>query len=248
MTGPQPPFGDDPAAWAALLENVRHAFMAASAGSNAPVNWELAGQLATGLAGNGDPELTGQEKTAATEALRLADLWLDPVTIFPAGISRTQAWNRLEWVKQTQTSWRELCDPVAAQVVAAMTSLLTEGDGTPNQLKNMLGGEFAGQIGSLSQIFAGVGGVVFGAQVGQGIGTLSKEVLAATDIGLPLGEAGVGALVPANLAAYAGGLQRPLDEVRLYVALREAAHHRIYQHVPWLRGHVFDAVTAYARG
>jgi hypothetical protein len=36
--------------------------------------------------------------------------------------------------------------------------------------------------------------------------------------------------------------------VRLYVALREAAHQRLFQHVPWLRGHVLSAVEMYAAG
>jgi putative hydrolase len=34
----------------------------------------------------------------------------------------------------------------------------------------------------------------------------------------------------------------------LYVALREAAHQRLFQHVPWLRAHVLNAVEAYANG
>jgi putative hydrolase len=36
--------------------------------------------------------------------------------------------------------------------------------------------------------------------------------------------------------------------VRLYLALRESAHHRLFAHVPWLRAHLLDAVAAYARG
>ena len=36
--------------------------------------------------------------------------------------------------------------------------------------------------------------------------------------------------------------------MRLYVALREAAHQRLFGHVPWLRGHVLGAVEAYAAG
>ena len=38
------------------------------------------------------------------------------------------------------------------------------------------------------------------------------------------------------------------DEVRLYLALREAAHQRLFAHVPWLRSHLFGAVEGYARG
>ena len=36
--------------------------------------------------------------------------------------------------------------------------------------------------------------------------------------------------------------------MRLYLALREAAHQRLFAHVPWLKAHLFDAVDAYARG
>ncbi|MDP9181494.1 MAG: zinc-dependent metalloprotease, partial [Actinomycetota bacterium] len=97
--------------------------------------------------------------------------------------------------------------------------------------------------------FAGVmqqvGGVVFGAQVGQALGALGADVLASTEVGIPLGAS---ALLPANVAAFAEGLEVPPDEVRLYLALREAAHQRLFAHVPWLRAHLFDAVDAYGRG
>jgi putative hydrolase len=78
--------------------------------------------------------------------------------------------------------------------------------------------------------------------------SLAGEVLSASDIGLPLGPAGVAALLPANIAAYGEGLELPADQVRLYTALREAAHQRLFAHVPWLRGHVLAAVEAYAQG
>jgi putative hydrolase len=97
--------------------------------------------------------------------------------------------------------------------------------------------------------FAGVmqqvGGLVDGAQVGQALGALASEVLGTTEVGIPLGGS---ALLPANVAAFAEGLSVPLDEVRLYLALREAAHQRLFAHVPWLKAHLFDAVDAYGRG
>jgi putative hydrolase len=55
-------------------------------------------------------------------------------------------------------------------------------------------------------------------------------------------------LVPQNVAAFGAGLDRPEDEVRLFLALREAAHQRLFAHVPWLRQQLTDAVHAYARG
>src|SRR6266480_552023 len=48
--------------------------------------------------------------------------------------------------------------------------------------------------------------------------------------------------------AISGGLSVDPDQVRLYLALREAAHHRLFAHVPWLRAHLLSAVEDYARG
>jgi putative hydrolase len=89
---------------------------------------------------------------------------------------------------------------------------------------------------------------MFGAQVGQALAKLAGEVLSSTDVGLPIGPAGVAALLPENVAAFGAGLERPADEVRLFLALREAAYHRLFGHVPWLKQRLLDAVDAFARG
>ncbi len=108
--------------------------------------------------------------------------------------------------------------------------------------------EAAAEAGPLLGMVGQVGGLMFGAQVGQALAKLAGEVLTSTDVGLPLGPAGVAALLPDNVAAFGQGLERPADEVRLFLALREAAYHRLFEHVPWLRQRLFDAVDAYARG
>jgi putative hydrolase len=202
--------------------------------SDGPVNWNLARQIADQTARDGDRSLTSGERQAADDALRLADLWLDPVTTLPSGVTSAAAWSRLEWIDHTIGTWRALCDPVAARVVTAMQNLV------PDELR--------AQLGPMASMLGSLGGVMFGGQVGQGLGQLSAEVLGTSDIGLPLGPVGTAALLPANVAAFAEGLERPEDEVRLYVALREAAHQRLFGHVPWLRAHLLDAVDAYARG
>src|SRR5690606_29787987 len=93
-----------------------------------------------------------------------------------------------------------------------------------------------------------LGSAVFGLQVGQGAGTLAREVFGTTDIGLPLLPTPATVLVPANVDAFAEGQSVPVDEVRLFLALREAAHARLYAHVTWLRAHVLALVHDYARG
>ena len=203
--------------------------------SGGPVNWDLARQIALsqlGAGGSGMVPIT--DRTQIADALRLADLWLDEATELPSGASAVEAWSRVEWVERTLPVWQALCDPVAARVAAAMTTALPE--------------PMRAQAGPLAGMLNQVGGLMFGAQIGQAIGALAGEVHGASDIGLPLGPAGTAALVPANVAAFGQGLGRPDDEVRLYLALREAAHQRLFAHVPWLRQRLLDAVDAYARG
>jgi len=202
--------------------------------SSGPVNWELARQIAIAAAAAGDAAVRPGELDRVRAALRLADVWLDAATSLPAGVTGVETWTRVQWIERTQPTWTTLCDPVAAQVTAAMGSALPE--------------EVRAQAGPLVGVLGSVGGLMFGAQVGQALGALAGEVLSSTDIGLPLGPSGLGALVVGNVAALGDGLELEPDEVRLYVALREAAHHRLYTHVPWLRAHVLGAVEAYARG
>ena len=54
--------------------------------------------------------------------------------------------------------------------------------------------------------------------------------------------------MPANVTAFAEGLDVSEDDVLLYLALREAAHQRLFADVPWLRDHLIGAVTDYAQG
>jgi putative hydrolase len=217
--------------------------------SGGPVNWDLATEVSTGATRADDRPVTSAEEREIAEACRLADLWLDPVTTLPAGGATPQAWTRTGWVESTLPSWRSLVDPVAGRVVAAMGGALEQGiggvglpEGLPPEMAGLLGG------GALKGVMDQVGGFVFGAQVGQALGVLAKEVLSASEVGLPLSAPGRPAVLPANLAAFSQGLEVPADEVRLYVCLRELAHQRLFASVPWLKAHLFDAVDAYARG
>ncbi len=204
--------------------------------SGGPVNWDLAKQLAVSNLG-GSSIVSPADRAGVADALRLADLWLDDVTDLPSGITTVASWTRLEWLDRSLPVWSSLCDPVASRVTAAMSKAIPQ-----EQLQSLGAGN------PLAGIMNQIGGFMFGAQVGQGLGGLAREVLSATDIGLPVGPEGVGALVPENVNAFAAGLERGVEDVRLYLALREAAHQRLFTHVPWLRTHLLDAVQSYANG
>lgn len=199
------------------------------------VNWNLAGDIARrAVAQQPDPSPSQREQDAVADAVRLADHWLDEACQFPSGVQSTAAWSRAEWIESTRDVWKVLVEPVADHVVGAM------GNALPEEAKQMAGP----LIGMLGQM----GGAMFGSQVGSALGGLAGEVLTASDIGLPLGPAGRAALVPTNIEAFAEGLDVSADDVRLYLALREAAHQRLFSHVPWLREHLISAVADYGSG
>lgn len=200
-----------------------------------PVNWNLATDIARRTsAQEPDPSPDRHDQERVADAMRLADHWLDDATVLPSGVATTAAWSRAEWIEQTTEVWRVLVEPVAEHVVGAM------GEAMPEEAKAMAG-PLIGMIGK-------AGGAMFGSQVGAALGGLAGEVLTASDIGLPLGPAGKAALLPHNIAEFVEGLDVSEDDVLLYLSLREAAHQRLFAHVPWLRQHLISAVEDFGRG
>jgi putative hydrolase len=198
-----------------------------------PVNYDLARQLASSSIGFVAP--VGEKTSAAiSDAVHLAETWLDGVTALPAGTTKAVAWTPTDWVDNTLETWKRLCDPVAEQISTVWASSL------PEEAKSM--------AGPLLSMMSQMGGMAFGSQLGQALGTLSKEVLTSTDIGLPLGPKGVAALMPAAVESLTEGLEQPRSEILTFLAAREAAHHRLFSHVPWLSSQLLNAVEAFAKG
>jgi putative hydrolase len=233
--------------------------------SGGPVNWDLAKNIARHtIAAGGDPSVLANERAAVSEAMRLADLWLDDVTAFPSGVHKVQAWSKAEWLEATFPVWSALCEPIATKGVDAMGSMLDpsqlsglgpgempEIPGLPPEMTSAMGGGLGGlggALGGLQGMFKQLGGALIGGQTGAAVGELAGEMVSSTDIGLPLGPAGTAALLPSGVAAFGSGLSVDPSEVRLFLALREAAHQRLFAHVPWLRQHLLGAVEAYASG
>lgn len=237
---PGMPGGQMPTDLNALMPMIQQlqSMLSGTSGSG-PVNWDLAKQTAVNAARQ-------NEKSARTnladvqQAIQIADLWLTDASTFPSGVRKTDVWTRSEWVSRTLTVWAQLCDPVAAKMVTAMTSLLPE-DG----VQSIPG---LGQMPGLESMMQAMGGMMFGGQVGQALAQLSGEVLTSTDIGLPLGPEGTAVLVAQNVDELADALEHDVAEVRLYLALRESAYHRLFVHVPWLRKRLLATIETYAAG
>lgn len=224
--------GASPEQFAQVLQGFAQAMSNPSQG---PVNWDLAKQTARqAVSAAGDSSVLDRDKRELADSIRLADVWLDDVTALPSGCRKVEAWSKAEWVEATLPTWSRLCDPVVARMADSMGSVIPE--------------EMRQHAGPMLGMVRQMGGIMFGSQVGQAVGGLAGEVLSASDIGLPLAEAGTAALLPANVQAFGEGLGVGSDDVRLYLSLREAAHQRLFVHAPWLPARLLGAVEEYAKG
>jgi putative hydrolase len=102
-------------------------------------------------------------------------------------------------------------------------------------------------IGQMEPMVAKMSGAMFGLQVGQAVGALSTETVSGTEVGLPVVADRSVVLLPANVEAFADGLGVDLEQVRLYLAVREAARVRLFSEVPWIGPQLVAAVRDYAR-
>lgn len=203
------------------------------------------------VAAQGDPAMGERERQLAAEAGHVADLWLGEVTDLESPGLRGVAWSRSEWIEDTMAVWQTLVEPVAAGVTGAMTKAMTAqfADGGMEALSAMLppGTNPAAAMAQVGPMLERAGGSMFSMQLGQGLAGLAGEMLTGTEVSLPLTGDGVLALIPSNIASFAEGLEIDLEQVWLYLAVREAARLRLFAGVPWLAAQIRTAVQDYAR-
>jgi putative hydrolase len=227
---------NDPELVQRLIGQLQQALQNSSDG----INWGLALEQAKSIAGRTTVVSLPAERSQLEQALHVASLWLDEVTSISELTAAPRLMSRQEWVIATMPVWTQLAEPVAHSIADALTGVLR--DQAPE--------EMAGMLGDAGQVMRNIGGTLFAMQLGQVVGQLSGEVVSGGDVGIPLldGEQRQAALVPQNVDAFGAGLDVDIDEVRLYLAVRELAHARLFRHARWLRLALLTQITDFARG
>lgn len=224
----------DPAAVSQLMAQLQNAMQASTEG----VNWDAARQQAEQIARGKNLSVTDEQRAQLEQALHLASMWLDEVTGLADSAIAPRLMTRVEWAEATVPVWTQLAEPVALSISDALTDVL----------KQQAPEEMAGMIAGASQVMRNLGGTLFAMQLGQIVGQLSGEAVSGGDVGIPLLEEGRAALLPQNVAEFGEGLDIPIDQVQLYLAIRELAHARLFKHARWLRLHVISSITEFAKG
>jgi putative hydrolase len=224
----------DPAAVQQLMQQLQKAMSTSGDG----IDWSVARKQANEFAGQSSRSITDAQRAELDGALRVAALWLDEVTSVTELALPPVYLTRTEWTTVTMPVWSQLAEPVALSIADALTAVL----------KDQAPEEMAGMMAGASKLMRNLGGALFAVQLGQVVGQLSTEVVSGGDVGIPLFEDQKAALLPQNIAAFSDGLDIPLDQVQLYLAVRELAHARLFRHAKWLRLHLITSITEFARG
>ncbi|HET7399621.1 MAG TPA: zinc-dependent metalloprotease [Intrasporangium sp.] len=192
---------------------------------------------------------------AVADAVAVATLWLDEHTALATPAWRAAGLSRAEWVEATMPRWFELIEPVSSGVTAATTAALRKqlGELGPEALGDALpaglpeGFDPASMVEQWAPMLGKLSRQMFAAQLGQAVGALATEIVTATEVGLPLTEPGLVALLPGNVTSLSTALEIDEPQVRLYLAVRESARVRLFAEVPWLGPQLLSAVSDYAR-
>lgn len=224
---------DNPALLSQLMSQLERAMSSDADG----VNWTLAADQAAAIASTGTVVTLPEEHDAFERAFQVAELWLDEATDIPQGTAPPRILSRREWASSTIGVWTQFAEPVAGSIADALTDALREA--APEEIEGMLP--------NATRMVRNVGGTLFAMQLGQVVGQLSAEVLSGGDIGIPLLEDGQAAVLPQNAIDFGRSLELPLDQVELWVAVRELAHARLFRHARWLRLQLLTAIGDYSR-
>ena len=196
------------------------------------VNYALAMKIAKQKAGAVAKYKTGQDD-AVRDCVRLVDLWLDDATDLPVGGEIT-TWTPTDWLDQTLPFWKRCMTPIAEELENAQLASMPE--------------EARAAAGPLLSLFSQMGGMNMGMQLGGLLGALATDTVMASELGLPVTDGNHGAILPHKLEQLSQELGAHEREVLIYLCAREAAHQRLFKHVPWLVEQLILSVETFAAG
>jgi putative hydrolase len=204
----------------------------------------------------GSAPIGANDVAEVEQAISIAELWLNDATFFPQSPnSGSVALARTDWVDTTLAGWQTTVEPLAIGLSSAIGELLNQAQGESVSQDNPFGadnpfgqGNMQIPIGMISALLNSFIGTLVATQLGQAIGGLSGKVTGAHDVGLPLIDGAYPTLVPQNIKEWATDLDIPMEEIRIFHALREAAIARLFAHNPWLVSYIRTAITDYGKG
>jgi putative hydrolase len=199
-----------------------------------PLNWDAARQFAVMGATGGGPEanVSPELRFAYADLARIAGMHVGDVIGVSHELGEVRAVTRSQWATETLEAYRHLFTEMATALGRAAEAPEEE-SGDP--MMSMMAG--------LSRMMAPA---MLGMSVGSMVGRLATRAFGSHDLPIPRLPDTV-TLVPANIEAFAGQWEIPLDEMRLWVLAHEIAGFTLFQ-AAHLRDTLSDLVRQHASG
>ena len=206
------------------------------------------------ISAKGDLPVGTADQERLGQSLAIANTWLDPEILFPSETAPTQsAWAKREWLDESLSGWQQLIETLAVGMADALANIISSSSSS-------LPIEFTGETNQspeqqdamkamLARLLRGFMGTLIATHLGRGIGLLANSITGANDVAIPLLKDDSGShLIPQNVNEWAQGLGIDLEQVTIYLALREAAAARLFANTTWLNTYLKDAIISYGKG
>ena len=207
------------------------------------LQWELASELARHTASEADgPEnVDPLARMRMEEICKVADMHVSSSTGLDTTVGgkliTPEAVSAPEWAVRTLAAWQPLLSVIVeshTQPIGPIES--TEfPDGTPPNLAKIFG-----------QAAQAIGPAMLGMQLGTSIGFLARRAMGQYELPIPRPQSAQLLFVTGNISAFAEDWSLPLDDVFLWVSVREIALHTVLG-IAHVRDRINSTLEDYAR-
>ena len=208
--------------------------------SPGPVNWEIARQMATWAATEGQPEenVDPVARVRLEELIRVAELHVAEATglaVSTSGVLSVRAVSSSEWALRTLEAWKPRLEALATRMNAAITP------GAAEDLPAAEGDPMAQLLSNLPQV---LGPFLFGLQAGSMVGQLATRSMGQYDLPIPRPPSDELLMVPNAIDTFASDWSLPADDARLWICLRETVNHAVLSQ-PHVRSRLDELIDSY---
>ncbi len=208
--------------------------------------WEAAAQIAAGVAGEGHPEtnVDPADRIQIEQLARAVEVQMDGVArlSIPGGFS-VEALNRAQWSKRFLDDHRSVLSGIADSLGGGLAAGFAE-LGDPQQM-SLPGMESMGMPPELlQQVMRMMGPMLLQMMAGSTAGHLAVRALGHYELPLPRPSGEPSTMVLGNVDAFASDWELPVDGIRFWVLLSDAAHKSVLD-IPHVAQRITNLVGDY---
>jgi putative hydrolase len=218
--------------------------------SPGPVNWDIAMQLASTVAteGQNEPLVDAAARAQLDELAHAAETYVVAATGLAATFSApVRALDRREWAALHLDALRPVLEALATTLGGAFDPSGFGDAGFGEEPDPSLAFDPANPLANPMGLLPMLAPVLLGMQAGSMVGYLAQHALGRYDLPLPASDAPSLGFVVRNLDEFESAWSLDRTDLRFYVAIHEVVH-AAERSVPWVRERLVELAIEYVSG